>query len=122
MLFDADLPPEFWDYAVEHAVYIKNRVPTAALPFRNITAITPYEALYGVEVNLKLIKVFSCLAWLINTKELKPKKLATQYKPDWIFVGIKGELIYLLLNLLIKAIKPFSNIGFNEYKFPYCEF
>ena len=59
LLFNIDLPPEFWDYTIEHAVYIKNRVPTAALPFRNITAITPYEALYGVEVNLKSIKAFS---------------------------------------------------------------
>ena len=59
LLFDADLPPEFWDYTIEHTVYIKNRVSIAALPFRNITAITPYEALYGVEVNLKSIKAFS---------------------------------------------------------------
>ena len=82
MLFDINLPPEFWDYIIEYIVYIKNRVLIAALLFRNITAIIPYKALYRVEINLKLIKAFSYLAWLINTKELKPKKLATQYKPD----------------------------------------
>ena len=82
LLFDVDLLPEFWDYAIEYIVYIKNRVLIVALLFRNITAIIPYEALYGVEVNLKLIKVFSYLAWLINTKELKLKKLAIRYKLD----------------------------------------
>ena len=39
-----------------------------------------------------------------------------------MFVGIKGESIYLLFNLLTKAVKPFSNIGFDEYEFPYREF
>ena len=77
LLFNADLPLEFWDYIIEYIIYIKNRVPIAALLFRNITAIILYKALYGIEVNLKLIKAFSCLAWLINTKELKPEKSAT---------------------------------------------
>ena len=122
MLFNIDLPPEFWDYTIEYIIYIKNYVPIAALLFRNITIIIPYKVLYGVEVNLKSIKAFSYLAWLINTKELKPEKSATRHKLDWMFIGIKGESIYILFNLLIKAVKPFSNIGFNEYEFPYCEF
>ena len=62
MLFNIDLPPEFWDYTIEYIIYIKNRVPIAALLFRNITAITLYEVLYRVEVNLKSIKAFSYLA------------------------------------------------------------
>ena len=77
LLFDADLPPEFWDYTIEYIVYIKNRVLIAALLFRNITVIPPYKALYRVEVNLKSIKAFGYLAWLINTKELKPEKSVT---------------------------------------------
>ena len=62
LLFNTDLPLEFWDYTIEYIVYIKNYVPTVALLFRNITIITPYETLYRIEVNLKLIKAFSYLA------------------------------------------------------------
>ena len=62
LLFDADLPPEFWDYTIEYIIYIKNRVLIVALLFRNITAITLYKVLYRVEVNLKSIKAFSYLA------------------------------------------------------------
>ena len=62
LLFDTDLPPEFWDYIIEYIVYIKNRVLTVALLFRNITAIILYKVLYRVEVNLKSIKAFSYLA------------------------------------------------------------
>ena len=82
LLFNVDLPLEFWDYIIKYIIYIKNRVLIAALLFRNITIIIPYKVFYGVEVNLKLIKAFGYLVQLINTKELKPKKSATQYKLD----------------------------------------
>ena len=59
LLFNTDLPPEFWDYTIEYIVYIKNYVPIAALLFRNIIVIILYKVLYKVEVNLKLIKAFS---------------------------------------------------------------
>ncbi|KAI1005346.1 hypothetical protein K3495_g2868 [Podosphaera aphanis] len=32
-LYEAQLPHQLWDYAIEHAVWIKNRSPTSALPF-----------------------------------------------------------------------------------------
>ena len=62
LLFNANLLLEFWDYTIEYIVYIKNRVLIVALLFRNITIIILYKVLYGVEVNLKLTKVFSYLA------------------------------------------------------------
>ena len=62
LLFDVNLPLEFWDYIIEYIIYIKNRILIVALLFRNITIIILYKVLYGVEVNLKLIKAFSYLA------------------------------------------------------------
>lgn len=33
MLFESQLPDPFWGYAVEHAIWIRNRVSTSSLPF-----------------------------------------------------------------------------------------
>ena len=77
LLFDALLNKEFWCYAVEHAIWIKNRVPTSALPWpRNHenTAITPHEAYTGKLPDLAMLKAFGCAATPINTKEKKPQK------------------------------------------------
>jgi len=51
ILYQAKLAKEFWCLAVEHSVWIKNRIPTAALPLvkaggRLAIAVTPYEAWY----------------------------------------------------------------------------
>lgn len=39
-LFEAQLPEQFWDYAIEHAMWIRNRVPTSALPFGPDNCVT----------------------------------------------------------------------------------
>ena len=49
MLYKARLPYEFWNYAVEYSVWLKNRMPTEALSIPNTVgklaqAITLYKA------------------------------------------------------------------------------
>jgi hypothetical protein len=51
-MYKARLPYQMWDYAVEHVVWIKNRVLTVALPFGDkdinvSTSVTPYRAFTG---------------------------------------------------------------------------
>ena len=53
-----------WDYAIEHAIWIKNRVPTSALPFRLedlfvSTLITLFRAYIGDYPDFKNLRVFS---------------------------------------------------------------
>ena len=54
ILYQARLPPTMWCYATEHAVWIRNRIPTSALPFgSDSTAETPYESYNSRKPNVQ---------------------------------------------------------------------
>lgn len=88
MLYQAKLAAEFWCLAVEHAVYIGNRVPTAALPFgtETATAITPFEAYWNAQPNHTKLRVFGCSAYPINTLEKFPSKFDARAKAGYMFI------------------------------------
>ena len=52
MLHAAELGPEFWSYALQHAVYIKNRLPHTTIKG------TPYESFTGIKPDLQNFKIF----------------------------------------------------------------
>lgn len=58
-LIQSGLPPIFWSYAVEYAVYVINRSPTKALP----NGKTPYEMLTGKVFNCSKLQVFGCVCY-----------------------------------------------------------
>ncbi|KAI0991852.1 hypothetical protein K3495_g16335, partial [Podosphaera aphanis] len=67
MLFEARLPHQFWDYAIEHAVWIRNRVPTSALPFGPAQSSTgkysiPHAAWHERLPKLHNLRPFGCVA------------------------------------------------------------
>jgi hypothetical protein len=88
-----------WDYAIEYAVWIKNRVLTAALPFGDedinvATSITLYKAFTGNHPDFDKLRVFGCKAVLykINIDYL------TTFEPrirdrTWIFIRMEGNSI-----------------------------
>ena len=68
LLFNADLPKDFWCLAVEHVVQVKNKVPTSVLPFgdgRFSIAKTLYKAYNNKVSNLANLKVFGYAVYLI---------------------------------------------------------
>ena len=58
MHLTSGLPKKVWPFAVLHAVYILNRVPTKANHYK-----TPYEELLGKKPNLKKLKIFGSLIY-----------------------------------------------------------
>jgi deoxyuridine 5'-triphosphate nucleotidohydrolase len=54
MLYDARLGPEYWSWALLHAVYLKNRLPHRAI------GVTPYKAYTGKKPDLKHLRIFGC--------------------------------------------------------------
>jgi hypothetical protein len=77
----AGLSTEFWELAWDCAVFIRNRVPTAA----NVGGMTPYEALLGRQPRLDNLRVFGCRAEaMMHGKMLR--KGADRSVPG-IFVG-----------------------------------
>lgn len=52
MLHSANIGPEYWSFALQHAVYIKN-----CLPHKSLNK-TPYEALTNVKPDLSRMQIF----------------------------------------------------------------
>ena len=79
MLIDGDLHIFFWPFAVVTAVYIKARVPHAALPKHT----TPYERWYGRQPSIAHFRPFGshCTARIVNPKlgKLDPEKMADSW-------------------------------------------
>jgi dUTP pyrophosphatase len=56
MLHSAELGPEYWSWALAHAVYIKNRLP------HHTIKISPYEKFTGTQPDVSNIRIFgSCV-------------------------------------------------------------
>ena len=63
LLYQASLPEKFWCFAIEHAVYVKNRVPTSALPYGDLKDYTtPFEAYKEAIPDLSRLRTFGCSA------------------------------------------------------------
>ena len=84
MLTEAHLPASYWGYALATMVHIHNRSPTSAL-----TAMTPYECIYGHKPNVSHLRIFGCLAY-VNVQKDKRKGLQS-HTQKCIFVGYPGQ-------------------------------
>ena len=84
MLTEAHLPASYWGYALAAMVHIHNRSPTSAL-----TAMTPYECIYGHKPNVSHLRIFGCLAY-VNVQKDKRKGLQS-HTQKCIFVGYPGQ-------------------------------
>ena len=101
MLYEAKMPHQMWCYAIEHAVYLKNRLPTATLPFGpqesdTGCAETPFEAFKHAKPNVSKLKVFGCAAWPLRMERFLSKS-ESRICESYIFVGMTGSHIWKLL-------------------------
>ena len=119
MLYQAKLPPTMWCYATEHAVWIRNRTPTSALPFsNNSTAETPYESYNLRKPDVRNLRVFGCAAYPHNSLQRMPAHMDPRIRGEYIFVGLRGRAIFRVLNTTTLKEEVYGNVDFNEYKFP----
>lgn len=70
MLLDAQLPKSLWAHAYKHSVYVHNRTGQDALEGR-----TPYEARFGVPLDLHHLRPWGARVWVCQEKfsKLDPK-------------------------------------------------
>ena len=61
MLHAAELGPEFWPYALVHAVYIKNQIPHSSIN------TTPFQASTGKRANLSRLRIFGSRVYARKT-------------------------------------------------------
>src|SRR5215471_4504867 len=62
ILIDDGLPKNLWAEAKRHSIWLRNRVPTRALP----NGKTPHEMGTGEKPNLSNLRQFGCTAWVKN--------------------------------------------------------
>jgi len=113
LLFQANLPPLFWNFVVQHGIFLINCTPTPLLH-----NIAPYEKLNGRPNDLSSLRVFGCLCYS-STLTAHRKKLDDRSVHD-IFLGLSSNTKgYIFLNLKNHSIEVSRNIIFYENHFPY---
>lgn len=102
-----------WNYCVQHAIHIINRLPSHLL-----NSHTPYELLFKNPSSYMHLKVFSCLCYATYTQAhmnkfdyRARKSMFIGYKDD-----IKGFILYDLSNHEIFLSR---NVIFYEFIFPF---
>lgn len=108
LLYDANLPVTYWNYAVYAATFIINRLPTTTLDMK-----TPFEMWNGYPPSYKYLKVFGCIARVMTPYE-KRKKLQPKSQ-TMVLIGY-CDTCYALLNPETNDIIYSADVVFDENK------
>jgi hypothetical protein len=66
LLFQNNVPKEFWSDAVLTAIYLINRLPSTKLDYKS-----PLEIFYQEKININHLKVFGCICFVHKNKQDK---------------------------------------------------
>ena len=112
LLYNANLGHEFWSYAIQHAVYIKNRLPHAHHQHK----ITPYELYTGTKPNLMNLRVWGCRVFVKKTGKRSTK--LSDYTNTGIFLNYTAtDKNILYLDSYTNREKIASHVVFDEANF-----
>ena len=105
LLIDAELPKQFWTYAVMTSAHIRNSC------YNPRTGKTPYECLTGIKPNLSNMHVSGsvCYAYEQNTTKLDPRAV------KGIFWGYdRSSPAFLVYCPQAKSVKKVRCVKFTE--------
>lgn len=113
LLFQSKLPKKLWSYAVLHAVFLLNRIPTKLLQNRS-----SHEVLYNQTPDLSQLKVFGCFNYAftlpINRHKFDPRA------KKCVFLGYKsGMKGYILFDVQNSEVFVSKNVKFFDLEFPF---
>lgn len=110
MMIAKSVPAFLWDEAVSHAVYLRNRVLTSALPGR-----TPYEAYHGKKPDVSFLREFGSDVWVLDESTGRSKLSPRSNK--MMFVGfVEGSQAVRYYEAKRRSVKVSRNVAFNENK------
>ncbi|CAA6669934.1 unnamed protein product [Spirodela intermedia] len=108
MLKAKGLPGWFWGEAVATAVYILNRCPT-----KSVDGMTPFEVWHGKKPAVHHLKVFGCIAYVLNTTP-HLKKLEDRGR-KMIFIGYEyGSKAYRAYDPTARRVHVTRDVVFDE--------
>lgn len=105
---DSKIPLDFWAEAACTAAHIKNRSKST------VHGKTPYEMWSGRKPNIKYVRRFDCMAYLLNKGEHKKKFDSKIVKG--IFVGYAANNTYRIYIPETGRIKTDCDVKFDESK------
>ncbi|KAL2337821.1 hypothetical protein Fmac_012267 [Flemingia macrophylla] len=113
LLFHSKLPKSFWSFAVNHVVFLINRLPSPVL-----NQLSHFQLLYNTKPNLNDLIVFGSLCFA-STLQQHRTKLDPRAK-KCLFLGFKpGTKGYIVFDLQNKEISISRNVIFYEHIFPF---
>jgi len=108
LLADSGLPTSFWGDAVLTVQYLRNRLPTSALP----ADTTPFEAFYKKKPDISHLQVWGCQCFAIIAPELRSK--GGPRRLECIFVGYDEHRVGWRLRDLKGGYHFSRDVIFNE--------
>ena len=116
MLVQAKLPPSFWQYATETAVYLRIRLLTKA----SLTESTPLHAAYPniKEDQYSHLQPFGCLCYVLVPEE-KQESFTTKTR-ICIFLGYvwNSTKLYKVMDVATRHVFTTVSIKFDDQQFP----
>lgn len=113
ILFQSKLPKKFWSYAILHATFIINKLPTQVL-----NNLSPHFILHNAHPDMHSLKVFGSLAFASTLRMHR-----TKFEPrgrKCVFLGYKnGMKGVVLYDINSHTILVSRNVIHHEHIFPY---
>ncbi len=115
MAKQACLPDSYWEFALEHAVHVYNRLPVQRLKWK-----TPFELLHSAKPDVKHIRVFGCGAYVHIPGEVRKNKLQPRAEMMTYLGNAHGGIGFQFMRKPRNVIFISSNALFDELYFPAC--
>ena len=113
LLFQSNLPQNFWNYVVQYVVTLINCLP---IPF--LKNSSPFEILHDHSFNMNQLHVFGCLCY-VSTISANRTKLNSRVRSG-LFLGLKQNVKgYIVYDLKSHEIHVSRNVVFYESQFPF---
>ena len=113
LLFQSNVPKIFWNFAVNHAIFLINRLPSRVLDNKS-----PYQLLHNSLPDISFLRVFGCQCFVTtlvhNRRKLDPRARRCVYLGHKC--GIKGSIV---MDLNTREILISRNIIYHESVFPF---
>jgi hypothetical protein len=112
--FQACLPPSWWEFCVNHAVYLYNRTPV-----RRVKWVTPIELTDKETLDLSKLKIFGSGAYVFILKDIRKNKLSLKSEL-MTFLGYRfgHESNMILMRALNNFLFHGTTALFNKTLFP----
>jgi hypothetical protein len=110
MRHDAGLPDSWWEFTVEHGVYVYNRTPLKLQKW-----LTPFEIIEGIKPDITHLRTLGCEAYIFRPEDTRTNKLVPRSETcTYVGWGTSGHRFITKTGKFIQSAPAY----FDKLKFP----